>query len=87
MSRKSRPWTDERNGVFSSTTIRQCLSGCHKTHKGFTFVKITADEYKELTGEYEDVKLSFLKILSPNYNNISFALLIYVSYLFNRYRS
>lgn len=50
----------ERNGVFSSTTIRQCLSGRHKTHKGFTFVKITTDEYKELTGEYEDVKLSFL---------------------------
>ncbi|HCS85274.1 hypothetical protein [Lactococcus garvieae] len=98
MSRKGRPWTDERkeavikqhlnpfkvmncggvvvgvyrnsiqaerNGGFSSTAIRQCLSGRHKTHKGFTFEKITVDEYKELTGGYEDVKSSFLKNTVP----------------------
>ncbi|MCG3097688.1 MULTISPECIES: hypothetical protein [Lactococcus] len=41
----------EREAGFSSTAIRQCLSGSHKTHKGFTFQKITNDEYKELTGE------------------------------------
>ncbi|MFK4783937.1 hypothetical protein EA794_07395 [Lactococcus petauri] len=40
----------ERYGGFSSTAIRQCLTGRHKTHKGFTFEKITVDEYKELTG-------------------------------------
>ncbi|MFK4915959.1 hypothetical protein ACI1T6_03845 [Lactococcus petauri] len=41
----------ERDSGFSSTAIRQCLTGRHKTHKGFTFEKITADEYKELTGK------------------------------------
>ncbi|WP_346349533.1 MULTISPECIES: hypothetical protein [Lactococcus] len=41
----------EREAGFSSTAIRQCLNGRHKTHKGFTFQKITDDEYKELTGE------------------------------------
>ena len=41
----------EREGGFQSNAIRQVLAGRAKTHRGFTFQKISIDEYLEYVGE------------------------------------
>ncbi|WP_353891832.1 hypothetical protein ABVR74_04300 [Lactococcus lactis subsp. lactis] len=37
----------EREGGFQSNAIRQVLAGRAKTHKGFTFERISVEEYQE----------------------------------------
>lgn len=37
----------EREGGFQSNAIRQALNGRAKTHKGFTFERISVEEYQE----------------------------------------
>ncbi|MGF2994814.1 hypothetical protein [Lactococcus lactis] len=41
----------EREGGFQSNAIRQVLNGKAKTHKGFTFERISIDEYLGYVGE------------------------------------
>lgn len=41
----------EREGGFQSNAIRQVLNGRAKTHKGFTFKRISVEDYLEYVGE------------------------------------
>lgn len=41
----------EGDSGFASIAIRKHLNSCNKTYKGFTFDRLTVEEYKELTGE------------------------------------
>lgn len=41
----------EGDSGFVSIAIRKCLNSRNKTYKGFTFDRLTVEEYKELTGE------------------------------------
>ncbi|WP_461216921.1 hypothetical protein [Lactococcus cremoris] len=45
----------EREGGFLSSAIRQVLNGRAKTHKGFTFERITVEEYLKYIGELSDI--------------------------------
>ncbi|MDG4980525.1 hypothetical protein OGZ39_02490 [Lactococcus lactis] len=41
----------EREGGFQSNAIRQVLNGRARTHRGFTFERISVDDYLEYVGE------------------------------------
>ncbi|MBU7541774.1 hypothetical protein KGP38_04105 [Lactococcus lactis] len=41
----------EREGGFQSNAIRQVLNGRAKSHKRFTFLRISVDEYLKYIGE------------------------------------
>ncbi|MDG4960420.1 hypothetical protein [Lactococcus lactis] len=41
----------QRAGGFQSNAIRQVLNGRAKTHKSFTFERISVDDYLEYIGE------------------------------------
>ena len=44
----------EKDG-FQSNAIRQVLNGRARTHRGFTFERITVDEYLKYIGELSDI--------------------------------
>ena len=41
----------EREGGFQSNAIRQGLNGRAKSHKGFTFKRISIEDYLDMVGE------------------------------------
>ena len=41
----------EREGGFQSNAVRQVLNGRAKSHKGFTFERISIQDYLEYIGE------------------------------------
>lgn len=49
--RNSKQCERENKFGFSSMGIRQALNKIHKTHKGFTFERISVDEYLKYVGE------------------------------------
>lgn len=50
----------QRKGGFQSNAIRQVLNGRAKTHRGFTFERISFEEYQEYMN-----KVTFLEEKNP----------------------
>ena len=53
--RNSKQCERESEFGFSSLGIRQALNKIHKTHKGFTFKKISVQEYQKMVDELKDI--------------------------------